>query len=498
MYRFTAPLTDMKAHYDVVCVGTGFSTSFFLYKFLTRQTGKLRVLVLEAGPRLSHAEQLVQGDPTGISSLRKKRANDLFVNLTPEKEWTFYWGFGGGSNCWFACTPRQLPEDFRMRSTYGVGRDWPFTYDDLETYYGEAERIMSISGSDEPCPSPRSTPYPQPPHRYSVLAKLLKDAFPEHIFPQPTARARLAIRGQRPGCCSNNVCHHCPIDAKFTVLNGMKMVFADPRIEMRFDSRVDRVEYAGNQATGVIYTSKDSVRTETTVSAVLVVLGANAIFNPFILMRSGIHHPELGRGLVEQVSVPVFIELDGVTNFAGSTIVAGHGYMFYGGEHRRKRAGALMQINNRVQVSASRGEWISRGSLLFSFEDLRQPQNQVSISKEDPQKPVVNFRGRSSYAAQGIRELDTQLGVILGRLPVKKYEIGPTWPTEAHIMGTTVMGVNPGDSVVDQDGIHHGIRNLVVLGSGNFPTAPPANPTLTISAHALRSADRLSRRGRET
>ncbi|MGH9630400.1 MAG: GMC oxidoreductase, partial [Bryobacteraceae bacterium] len=352
----------------------------------------------------------------------------------------------------------------------------------------------SISGSDEPSPSPRSTPYPQPPHRYSVLAKLLKDAFPEEVFPQPTARARLAVRNQRPACCSNNVCHHCPIDAKFTVLNGMKSVFTDPRVNVRFESKMERVEYAGNRATAVVYTSKDKPMTEIKIPADLVVLGANAIFNPYLLMRSGIHHPELGKGLVEQVSVPVFLELDGVNNFAGSTIVAGHGYMLYAGEHRRKRAGALMQINNRVQVSPSRGRWISRGSLLFTFEDLRQPENQVSVSPEDPQKPVVSFRGRSSYSAQGVRELDAQLGLILGRLPVRKYVIGPTWPTESHIMGTTVMGGDPRDSIVDQDGVHHAIRNIVVLGSGTFPTASPANPTLTICAHALRSADRLAGR----
>ncbi len=465
-----------------------------MHKFLERQSAKFRVLVLEAGPRVSHTEQLAAGDPMKIPAVRHKRSDELFVNSTPKKDWAFYWGYGGGSNCWFACTPRHLPEDFRMQSTYGVGRDWPFTYEDLETYYSEAERLMSISGSDEPSPSPRSTPYPQPPHRYNVLAKLLKDAFPEHIFPQPTARASQAVRGQRPACCSNNVCHHCPIDAKFTILNGMKAVFGDSRVEVRFNSRVERVEYAGDRVTAVVYKSNASPLTETKASGDLVMLGANAIFNPHILMRSGIQHPELGRGLVEQVSVPVFLELKGVNNFAGSTIVAGHGYMLYGGEHRRKAAGALMQINNRVQVRSSRGRWISRGSILFTFEDLRRPENRVSLFAEDQQKPFVSFSERSSYATQGIRDLDSRLGSVLGALPVDKYMIGDPWPTESHIMGTTIMGADPSDSVVDQDGLHHSIRNLVVLGSGTFPTASPANPTLTICAHALRSAARLSGR----
>jgi len=45
--------------------------------------------------------------------------------------------------------------------------------------------------------------------------------------------------------------------------------------------------------------------------------------------------------------------------------------------------------------------------------------------------------------------------------------------------------------VVDRDLRHHAIRNLVVLGSGTFPTCPAANPTLTLSALAMRAAERL-------
>ena len=61
----------------------------------------------------------------------------------------------------------------------------------------------------------------------------------------------------------------------------------------------------------------------------------------------------------------------------------------------------------------------------------------------------------------------------------------------AHIQGTTRMGQDPADSVVDRDLRHHAIRNLVVLGSGTFPTCPAANPTLTLSALAMRAAERL-------
>ena len=60
-----------------------------------------------------------------------------------------------------------------------------------------------------------------------------------------------------------------------------------------------------------------------------------------------------------------------------------------------------------------------------------------------------------------------------------------------HHMGTTRMAQNPRSGVTDQWGKVHGVANLYVLGSSLFPTGGWANPTLTIIALALRTADHL-------
>jgi choline dehydrogenase-like flavoprotein len=75
-------------------------------------------------------------------------------------------------------------------------------------------------------------------------------------------------------------------------------------------------------------------------------------------------------------------------------------------------------------------------------------------------------------------------------------DLDPTadWPglTDAsHHMGTTRMGLNPRRSVVDPDGLVHGLSNLYITGSSVFPTGGHANPTLTLVALALRLADHL-------
>ncbi|PSJ36331.1 hypothetical protein C7I55_26965 [Sphingomonas deserti] len=61
-----------------------------------------------------------------------------------------------------------------------------------------------------------------------------------------------------------------------------------------------------------------------------------------------------------------------------------------------------------------------------------------------------------------------------------------------HHIGTTRMAADPRRGVTTHEGRVHGLGNLYLVGSSTFPTASWANPTLTIVALALRTADRLS------
>ncbi|MEM9170318.1 MAG: GMC family oxidoreductase, partial [Pseudomonadota bacterium] len=198
--------------FDYIIVGTGFAGSLFLKKRLEKERRQAKFLVLERGARMTHAEQIAARRSSSIPvSSTFKRTGDL------GKNWNFSLGFGGGSNCWWAGTPRFHPNDFRLKSVYGVGRDWPLQYDDLVPYYEQAERIMNIAGTPGGAFGD-GVRYPQRPHRHTDPEKALKNAYPDQFFNQPTARARESGAG-RNVCCANSVCHLCPIDAKFTVQN---------------------------------------------------------------------------------------------------------------------------------------------------------------------------------------------------------------------------------------------------------------------------------------
>ena len=53
------------------------------------------------------------------------------------------------------------------------------------------------------------------------------------------------------------------------------------------------------------------------------------------------------------------------------------------------------------------------------------------------------------------------------------------------------MGPDQTKSVVDLFQRSHDHRNLYLVGSGTFPTVATANPTLTIAALCLRTADHI-------
>jgi choline dehydrogenase-like flavoprotein len=467
--------------YDLILVGSGFASSFFLHRALEHLGKDARVLVLEAGSRDPFAWQISNGRNSSIPYA------DTYINNTPRKPWVYSPGFGGSSKCWWACTPRMLPADFELRSRYGVGLDWPITYSDLEESYCDAEEIMSVSGPSEDTPFERSRPYPQPPHNLTDPDKILKKAFPTGFYVQPSARARVATK-QRGPCCATGTCRLCPINSKFTVENELSWLYADPRVELKLNARVLEVVIEGGRATGVRFNERGK---EQIAKSEVVGLGANAIFNPFLLLQSGLSHEYLGKHLCEQLSITVTADLDGVDNFQGSTSFTGHGYLHYDGDHRKERAAALIETRNIPRLRHEKGRWRQRLEITFSFENLLDRNCVVSTKPGDRTRPNINWAGDSDYAIKSLKMVRKLAEEFLKPLPVETMWVpGVPEATVSHNMCTTIMGKTPSTSIVDPGLVHHDVRNLLVLGASTFPTASPANPTLTLSALSLMAADK--------
>src|SRR5258708_9701084 len=133
-------------------VGTGLAGALFLLRLVEGQA-QGRVMVLGRGRRNGQGWQIENRQSSDIV------AEDVFRRAgDAHKTWNFTIGFGGGSNCWWANTPRMLPADFALRSRYGVGADWPLAYDDLVPWYERAEAVIAIAGPHDPRPFPPHGP----------------------------------------------------------------------------------------------------------------------------------------------------------------------------------------------------------------------------------------------------------------------------------------------------------------------------------------------------
>ena len=171
--------------------------------------------------------------------------------------------------------------------------------------------------------------------------------------------------------------------------------------------------------------------------------------------------------------------------------------MFYDGEHRREYAACMTEhMNKIVALRPEFGKWRQRMEVKFIFEDLRLDVNRVEAGEDG--KPVVTFERYSDYLLEGIRQLPRFIEEWGRHLPIEgvRYDQpyrnhGFPTSTEAHIQGSAVMSNDPAQGVVDRNMVHHRYRNLVVAGGSAFPSSSPVNPTLTIGALSLMSAENL-------
>jgi choline dehydrogenase-like flavoprotein len=155
----------------------------------------------------------------------------------------------------------------------------------------------------------------------------------------------------------------------------------------------------------------------------------------------------------------------------------------------------------------------------FLVEQSPESSNKVTLSKSHVDglrlpRPEISY-SLSDYTRKGIvaaYQMKTLLFRKMGITPGNELtHIAPDDPTRfsekingqdvtlnymgaGHIMGTYRMGTAPGNSVVNDMQQSWDHANLFLVGSGTFPTGATANPTLTISALSLRTADHLIKR----
>ncbi|HWP38671.1 MAG TPA: NAD(P)-binding protein, partial [Gemmatimonadales bacterium] len=133
---------------DICIIGSGITAALLAEKLAEERNA--RIVVVEAGDHVT---------PLGDRARLRQRFLDYGENpwpgdhvdgLDPAHIQSRSMCVGGLAMHWGGVTPRFTPEDFRVRSLYGVGDDWPITFDDLEPFYQEAEERMGVAGEQGP------------------------------------------------------------------------------------------------------------------------------------------------------------------------------------------------------------------------------------------------------------------------------------------------------------------------------------------------------------
>src|SRR5262249_52879579 len=128
---------------------------------------------------------------------------------------------GGNTKFYGAALFRLRQEDFgEIRHRGGISPAWPVSYQDLEPYYAEAERIYHVHGTrgEDPTEPPASEPYPHPAVSHEPRIQQLSDDFarlglrPFHV---PVGVMLDESRPRRSRCIRCSTCDGfpCLVDA---------------------------------------------------------------------------------------------------------------------------------------------------------------------------------------------------------------------------------------------------------------------------------------------
>jgi len=510
---------------DVVIVGAGVAGA--LAAVGIAKAGR-KVTMLDSGVRVDRAEavqryrkaaaKVPESPYPSLPYAPRPTVLDLkgyYVQEGPELfKSTYARSVGGTTWHWLGTALRLLPSDFRLHSRYGVGVDWPISYSDLERWYARAEDELGVSGAGVPqLGAPRSGPYPMPAipqsyldHRFARAGRAL--GLP--VTPTPQARNSVARRG-RPACCGNSSCIPiCPIGAKY---DGTVHVAEAEKLAVRLlaPAVASKVEVRPGGVT-VTYLQPDG--SEHTVRGRTLVLAANAIETPKLMLLSGLGNDIVGRHLMDHpIQLSWALTREPVFPYRGPLSTSGIETL-RDGSFRSRRAAFRIEIGNdgwswpvgdpTAQAAATKsgaelgraglvglGDQLARQVRLASLtEPLPYPRNRVTLAEERDAlgipRPRLSYR-TDEYSSAGLAAAQRVHGRLfrsLGTDEVQHFD-GPQGA--GHLMGTCRMGTDPRTSVVDPELRLHGHGNCFVLGAAVFPTVGTANPTLTLAALSLRA-----------
>jgi choline dehydrogenase-like flavoprotein len=522
-------------HYDVVIIGSGAGGGTLAWKLAP--SGK-RILLLERGPYLPRERD--NWETSAVFVRAKYHCTEEWVDqddheFSPEQNYYV----GGNTKFYGAALFRLRPEDFGVVQHHGgVSPAWPISYQDIEPFYAEAERLYHVHGAagEDPTDGPRSGDFPYPAVQHEPrIQKVHDDLLRLGLHPSHLPLGVMLDQDEHGDATHASRCIRCNrVDGFPCLVNGKAdaqtvcvdpTLAANPNVTLLTNAHVTRLDtdQGGRQVTGVVTELADGTATRFSGDVVVVSCGA---LNSALLLLGSINdaHPrglangsdQVGRNYMRHNNTAV-IALSRTPNPTRLQKTLALNDWYLKGEDWDYPWGSIQMLGKsdgeQLRAMAPRflawGAKLTPGGLLqdvaghgvdfwMSSEDLPRADSRITIEKDgkirltlatdNNTEGLTRMRKKfdSMLADLGFHEKSHQRGVYLHE--------GMNIAATAHQAGTIRFGADPETSVLDFNCKAHELDNLYVVDSSFFVSIGAVNPTLTIIANALRVGEHLLER----
>ena len=438
-----------------------------------------------------------------------------------------------------------IPEDMTIQDWGITYAELEPYYEKFEYTAGVSGRAGNLGGriqdGGNPFEGPRAKEYPLPPLERTLAGEMFMNAAKNagyHPFPRPVANASRAYTnpdGSKFGACQYcGFCERfgCESNAKGSpLITVIPIAMRNPNFELRTHSWVTKIlkDPSGKRVTGVSYTNVLNGE-EFEQPAGMVILSAYAINNVHIMLLSGIGKPYdpvsqtgvVGKNYCYQTGAAATLFFDGkyfnpFMSTGGSNIgtddfhydwnfdrgplgfVGGYG-VGGGMTHGRPisyrpmpngtpqwgkewKAASAKWYNSAMTISSSGSVMANRYNYYELDPNYRNAFGLPLMRMTFDYKPNEHTMGQ--HAAQTINNLAKSMNPTSMNPAVARTEPWTVVPYQStHNTGGTIMGTNPGNSVVNKYGQSWDCHNLFVMGASLFPHNSAYNPTGPVGALA--------------
>jgi len=521
---------------DVLIIGAGASGAAVAWSLAET---RMRILCLEQGDWVKPGEYPSNGrdweerqlGDFHVNPNRRGLASDYPINEdnTPIRIANFN-GVGGGTILYAGHFPRLHPSDFRVRSLDGVADDWPIDYATLEPYFALNDRMMGISGlAGDPAYPPKDAVMPPVPlGRTGERIGRAMNQLGWHWWPSDTAMATQEYEGRAPCINLGHCIAGCAQGAKASTDITYWPAAIRQRVELRTRCRVREITVnEAGMATGAIYYDADGH--EQFQPAEIVIMACNGIGTPRILLNStsarfpnGLANSSglVGKNLMFHPYAMVRGFFDEPLDGYRGPPIGTWSHEFYETDRSRGFVRGYSWQINRGQgpvmtalggMASGRIPWgaghhqafrslFDRSMAIIGIcEDLPEAHNTVTLDpvlKDAHGIPAPKIDYTLSENSRRMLEHAVSTATTALRTAGARDVVStaPLLYAGWHLMGTARMGTDPQQSVVNEWGRSHDVKNLFIVDGSVFVTSGGVNPTSTIQAIALYIADTIKQR----